>query len=143
MKQLYIASDHAGFELKEELINYLTLKGINVIDLGTNSTASVDFPYYAKKLTDSCLRDDADGILCCGTGIGMQMAANKQKGIRAAVIENTFSAKMCKEHNNCNVICLGSRVLQKKQAFEIVDTWYDAEFLEGKYARRMNQIEEG
>ena len=111
-KIIVLASDHGGFELKESIKAHLTERGIRYIDLGTNSSASVDYPDYAHKLCRSLQSGEADlGILCCGTGIGMSMAANKHKGIRAACCSDTFSARFTRMHNNANVLCLGGRVV--------------------------------
>lgn len=138
---LVLASDHAGFPLKEEIKAYLDEKGIEYIDCGTDSTASVD---YAKFAQVSCLKvtnGEADkAILCCGTGIGISMAANKVKGIRAACCSDYFSAKFTRMHNDANVLCMGARVIGAGLACELVDVFINTEFEGGRHQRRVDQI---
>ena len=129
--KISIGCDHGGYELKEYIKENLLYKGIEVIDMGTNSTESVD---VQEKVSDL-------GILCCGTGIGMSIAANKFKGIRAAVVSDCFSAKATREHNNTNIICLGERVVGKGLALRIVDEWINAEFQGGRHEKRLKMIE--
>ena len=137
-----IASDHAGYNLKTELVKYLTLKDIEIVDLGTgNSETSVDYPDYAKKVTDHVTGENGSlGILICATGIGMSIAANKVKGIRAAHVSDTFSAKMSRMHNNANVLCIGSKILDSELAREIVDVWLTSEYEGGRHAKRLDKI---
>ena len=130
-----IGSDHGGFELKGHIIEHLKEKGIEVKDFGTYSEASV----VCKAVLDA---ECECGILICGTGIGISMAANKFKGIRAALCGDVFSAKMSKEHNNANVICMGGRVLGRELANMIVDTYLEAEFQGGRHADRIKKIHE-
>ena len=138
-----IGSDHGGFELKEHIKKYLTEKGIDVKDFGTHSEQSIDYPDCARPVCEAVLREECErGILVCGTGIGISMAAIKFKGIRAALCTNVFSAKMAKEHNNANVICLGGRVTGRELAFMIVDAFMDAEFQGGRHAERIKKIHE-
>ena len=107
-----IGSDHGGYELKLEVIEHLKKRGFEVTDVGTDSPASCDYPIYAKKVTEDIQSKNADlGILICGTGIGMSMAANKEPGIRAALCHDTFSAKATREHNDANILCMGARVV--------------------------------
>ena len=107
-----LACDHGGLEIKNAIIESLKAKGVEYIDLGTNTTDSVDYPIYAKALCKEITEGRCEkGILCCGTGIGMSIAANKVRGIRAAVLSDEFSAEMTRRHNNTNVLCLGGRVL--------------------------------
>ena len=134
-----IGSDHGGFELKGHIIEHLKEKGIEVKDFGTYSEASVDYPDCAKPVCKAVLDGECEcGILICGTGIGISMAANKFKGIRAALCGDVFSAKMSKEHNNANIICMGGRVLGR----ELVDTYLEAEFQGGRHADRIKKIHE-
>ncbi len=138
-----IGSDHGGFELKKYVIEYLKGKGIEVKDFGTYSEASIDYPDCAKPVCQSVLDGECEkGILICGTGIGISIAANKFKGIRAALCSDPFSAKMSKVHNNANIICLGGRVLGRELAFTIVDAWLSAEFEGGRHIDRINKIHE-
>ena len=138
-----IGSDHGGFELKEHIKKYLTEKGIEIKDFGTHSEQSVDYPDCARPVCEAVLKEECErGILICGTGIGISMAANKFKGIRAALCTNVFSAKMAKEHNNANIICLGGRVTGRELAFMIVDAFMDAEFQGERHAERIKKIHE-
>ena len=138
-----LASDHAGYPLKEALIKHLTGRGIEIIDCGTNSTDSCDYPDFAVSGCCKVLDGDADlTILCCGTGIGMSMAANKLKGIRAACCSDTFSAKYTRLHNNANVLCLGARVVGEGLACELADIFVDTGFEGGKHLRRIEMIAE-
>lgn len=140
---LVIASDHAGFELKESVKHYLKEKGHSVIDCGTDSTNSCDYPVFAKALCREINDGNAElGILICGTGIGMSMAANKVKGIRAAVCSDCFSAKFTRAHNDTNVLCLGARVLGEGLALELIEIFLNTPFEGGKHLRRINMFEE-
>ena len=140
---LVIASDHAGFALKENVKKYLQEKGHSVIDCGTNSEASCDYPVFAKALCKEINDGNAElGILICGTGIGMSMAANKVKGIRAAVCSDYFSTKFTRAHNNTNVMCLGARVMGEGLALELIDVFLSTPFEGGKHLRRVNMLEE-
>ncbi|MBO5463537.1 MAG: ribose 5-phosphate isomerase B [Clostridia bacterium] len=138
---IVLASDHAGFPLKEEIKTFLDGKGVEYIDCGTDSTASVD---YAKFAQTACLKvtgGEADkAILCCGTGIGISMAANKVKGIRAACCSDYFSAKFTRMHNDANVLCMGARVIGGGLACELVDVFLNTEFEGGRHQRRVDQI---
>ena len=137
-----LGSDHGGYNLKEEIKKHLASKGIEVIDFGTeNGVDSVDYPIYGEKVAKAVISKDVDyGILCCGTGIGISLAANKVKGIRCAVVSDTFSAKMSKAHNNANVLSLGERVIGKGLALEIVDAWLNTEFEGERHLRRVNML---
>ena len=142
-KIIALASDHAGFPLKEALIKHLNSRGIETIDCGTNSTESCDYPDFAVAGCCRVLDGDADlTILCCGTGIGMSMAANKLKGIRAACCSDVFSARYTRLHNNANVLCLGARVVGEGLAAELVDAFIDSGFEGGKHQRRIDMITE-
>lgn len=138
-----IGSDHAGFELKEAIRKYLEEQGVEYIDCGAYSADSVDYPMQAKKTCDEIVTGRAQlGILCCGTGIGISMAANKVKGIRAACCSDYFSAKYTRLHNDANVLCLGGRVIGAGLACELVDVFMNTEFEGGRHQRRVDQITE-
>ncbi|MBR3894688.1 MAG: ribose 5-phosphate isomerase B [Clostridia bacterium] len=139
--KITIGCDHAGYELKLKVIAHLEERGVEVIDVGTNSTASCDYPAIAHALCKN-IQDGVTelGILICGTGIGMSMAANKHRGIRAAACSDTFSARLTRIHNNANVLCFGERVVGMGLAFDLVDNFIDAEFEGGKHARRVDMI---
>ncbi len=127
--KIIIGSDHGGFLLKLEIIEHLRARNIEIVDVGCDSEQSCDYPIYAKKLTDEIKNDSsALGILVCGTGIGMSMAANKVEGIRAALCHDTFSAEATREHNNANILCMGARVVGPGLALKIVDTFIDTPF---------------
>lgn len=136
-----IGSDHGGFELKGHIINHLKEQGIDVKDYGTYTEESVDYPDCAVPVCNAVLSGEAErGILICGTGIGISIAANKHDGIRAALCSDVFSAKMAKEHNNANIICLGGRVTGRELAFMIVDTFLEAQFQGGRHQQRIDKI---
>jgi ribose 5-phosphate isomerase B len=136
-----IGSDHGGFELKEEIIGHLKEVGIEFIDFGTYSKDSVDYPDYGKKVAEAVISKEVDrGIVVCGTGIGISIAANKVKGIRCALCCDTYSARMSREHNNANVLALGARVIGSGLALEIVETWLKSEFQGGRHEIRVNKI---
>ena len=138
-----IGCDHGGFELKNHVIKYLQDKGYEVKDYGTYSEDSVDYPDCAKPVCEAVISGEAEkGILFCGTGIGISMAANKYKGIRAALCSDVYSAKMTKQHNNANIICMGGRVIGRELAFMIVDAWLETEFEGGRHANRIAKIHE-
>lgn len=136
-----IGADHGGFELKEHIVKYLKEKHLEVKDYGTYSEDSVDYPDCAAPVCRAVTDKTADcGILICGTGIGISIAANKHKGIRAALCGDVYSAKMTKQHNNANVLCMGGRVIGRELAFMIIDTWLNAEFEGGRHQNRINKI---
>ena len=136
-----IGSDHGGFELKGYVIKHLQEKGIEVKDFGTYNEDSVDYPDCAKPVCEAVLNGECEsGILICGTGIGISIAANKFNGIRAALCSDVFSATMSKEHNNANVICLGGRVLGRELAFMIVDAYLNAKHQGGRHSDRIKKI---
>lgn len=142
MKTIYIGADSAGYELKQELIGYIEEKGYTVVDCGTNSSASCHYPEYASAVAKN-VQADLDGslgILVCGTGIGMSMAANKYDGIRAAVCGDTFSARMTRMHNDANVLCMGARVIGPGLAKDIVDLYLSSEFEGGRHKTRVDMI---
>ncbi|MCD8181629.1 MAG: ribose 5-phosphate isomerase B [Firmicutes bacterium] len=138
-----IGSDHGGFELKGHIMDHLNEKGIEVKDFGVYTEESADYPDCSKPVCEAVLSGECErGILVCGTGIGISIAANKFKGIRAALCGNVFSAKMAKEHNNANIICLGGRVTGRELANMIVDTYLESRFLGGRHAERVKKIHE-
>ena len=142
LKKVILASDHAGFELKEEIKKYLINKRKKVLDLGTKSTTSVDYPDYAHLLSKKMKKSKNQfGILICGTGIGMSMAANKHKNIRAALCHNTKSTKLSREHNNANVMAIGARLTKKNVALKCVSTFLNTDFDGGsRHVKRIKKI---
>ena len=138
-----IGSDHGGYELKLEVIKHLKDRGFEVTDYGCDSTASCDYPIYGKAVAEAIAAGKQDlGILICGTGIGMSMAANKKKGIRAAACSDYFSAKFTRAHNNANVLCLGERVVGYGLACELVDVFLSTPFEGGKHQLRIDMFED-
>ena len=141
MKKIFIASDHAGFELKNILVQSLR-SSVEIIDLGPNSTDSVDYPDFAKTLSQKVLSTpDTAGILLCGSGIGMSIAANRFKGIRAALVWNNELAKLSRQHNNANVVVLPARFLKSEDAISIVNDWLNTAFEGGRHQKRVDKIE--
>ena len=142
--KVFLGSDHAGFELKNEIKKYLKEKTIENHDLGCRSTDSCDYPDFALKVAKEVVGNGGSiGILICGTGIGMCMAANKVKGVRAALCTNEYMARMAREHNDANVLCLGARVLGKDAALKIVETFINTPFSgEEKHKKRIKKIME-
>ncbi|CRF33959.1 Ribose-5-phosphate isomerase B [Brachyspira suanatina] len=139
--KIAIGCDHSAIELKKEIIKYLEELGHNVTDFGTHSTESVDYPIYGKKVAEEVASGRYEGgVLICGTGIGISLAANKVKGIRAAVCSEPYSAKLSKLHNNSNIIAFGARVVGVDLAKMIVKEWLDAEFEGGRHAKRVGLI---
>ena len=140
IKKVYIASDHAGYALKQVIVKeFLFKKGINFQDLGTNSEKSVDYPKFAKKLSQK-INKISMGILICGSGIGVSISANRHKHIRASLCHNVNSAKMTRKHNDSNVICLQGRPFVKKKIFAMLNAYFDTEFEEGRHTRRVEQL---
>lgn len=141
--KLVIGNDHAAVEMKNEIKAHLEQRGIEVVDVGTNSTASFNYPvsgYKAAKLVASGAVDG--GVLICGTGVGISLAANKVNGIRACVCSEPTTARLSKQHNNTNMICFGARIVGAELAKDIVDAWLDAEFQGGRHATRVGMIME-
>ena len=137
-----LGADHGGYALKEEIKKHLKEIGREFKDFGTFSEESVDYPDYAAKVCGAIVDGTcSEGILCCGTGIGMSIAANKIKGIRAAHLTDCYSAKMSKQHNNANVICLGGRITGVDLAIMIVDEYLNAKFLGERHQRRIDKID--
>jgi ribose 5-phosphate isomerase B len=139
--KICIASDHAGYDLKERIKEYIIKKNIPIIDLGPFSSNSVDYPDFAKKVSKRLLLKKSDGgILVCGSGTGMAMTANKYKGIRAAQCYNKKSTVLCRRHNNANIICLGSRMIKNKEAFNFINLFFQTKFDGGRHTKRINKI---
>ncbi len=139
--KLAIASDHGAFELKKELVAFLRDRGIEVEDLGTANADSVDYPDYGAKVAGKVSLGGADlGILACGTGIGMSIVANKFRNVRAALVSDEYTARMAKEHNNANVLCLGGRVHQPEKAKKLVQIWLETPYEAGRHQRRLDKI---
>ena len=140
-KKICIASDHAGYKLKEEIKNFLIYKNISIIDLGPANDNSVDYPDFAKKVSNRIKSKRSDvGILVCGSGTGMAISANKTKKIRAAVCYNLASTRLSRLHNNANIIALGSRLTKKKTALKLVSIFIETKFEGGRHQRRINKI---
>ncbi len=141
MKKIIIGSDHAAFELKEFLRDHLQKQGYEVTDVGTHSTESCHYPHFAHALCEKLQKGEGElGILVCGTGIGMSMAANKHRGIRAACCSDTYSARLTREHNDANVLCLGARVLGAGLAADLADIFVKTEFVGGTHKTRIDMI---
>ena len=136
-----IGCDHGGFELKNHILKYLTDKGVEVRDFGTYDEKSVDYPDCAAPVCKAIQNGEAEfGILICGTGIGISIAANKYRGIRAALCSDVYSAKMTRQHNDAQILCMGGRVTGRELAFMIVDTFLSQEFEGGRHQTRINKI---
>ncbi len=141
--KIAIGSDHGGFELKGEIDKYLSENGYEVKDFGTYSTDSCDYPDYGVKVAEAVASNEYDfGILICGTGIGISIAANKVPGIRAALCSDTFSAHATREHNDANILAMGARVVGPGLAVDIVKTFLSAKFEGGRHINRINKISE-
>lgn len=140
--KIALAADHGGFELKEKIKKHLQQKGIDVLDLGCHTEESVDYPDYGKACGEAVMRGDAErGIVICGTGIGISIAANKVKGIRCALCTSLFMAEMSRKHNNANMLALGGRILETGLALDIVDVWLATEFEGGRHQRRVDLLD--
>lgn len=139
--KIALGADHAGYELKDQIKQHLEQKGVDVRDEGTSSPESVDYPDYASAVAHDVSQQHADlGILVCGSGIGMAIAANKVHGIRAAKVDTEYEAQMSREHNNANVLTLGARIVKPEEALRIVDTWLATQFAGGRHERRVEKI---
>lgn len=140
--KIVIGSDHAGFEMKELVKEHLKTKGIEILDVGTNSNESVDYPTFGKKVGETVINGKYDfGIVLCGTGIGISIAANKVKGVRAALVHDEETARLAKEHNNANVLAFGGRNTEPEMAKKIVDAYLNAKF-EERHEKRLNLIKD-
>ena len=141
--KIVVGSDHAAYELKEAIKEKLTGEGHEVIDVGCDSTESVDYPKYGHAVGRTVASGVAErGIAVCGSGIGISIACNKVPGIRAALCSSVEMAEMCRRHNNANVVCMGARMISQELAFDIIDTWMTTDFEAGKHLRRINEIED-
>lgn len=139
--RLAVGSDHAGFDLKSVLIDHLRTAGHDVVDLGTDTTASVDYPDFGAAVGRAVAEGRADrGIALCGSGIGIAMAANKVPGVRAATVHDVTSGRLCRQHNDANVICLGQRLTGVAVALDTVDAYLSAEFEGGRHQGRIDKI---
>jgi len=139
--KIVVAADHGGFDLKSIICQSLVAAGREVIDIGCFSKESVDYPDFAEKAVASIITGKCQmGILICGTGIGMSIAANRHRSIRAANCSNVYTAQMSREHNDANVLCLGARVLEPDLAVEMVHVWLDADFSGGRHQRRIEKF---
>lgn len=139
--KIAIGCDHGGIVLKDAVTSTLEALGAEVVDLGTNSLDSVDYPTYGLKVAETVASGQCDaGVIMCGTGIGISISANKVPGIRCAVVTNTYMAKLTKNHNNANIISLGGRVITPDEAKDIVTAWYTAEYEGGRHQRRLDMI---
>ena len=138
-----IGCDHAGYELKEAVKAKMQSAGHEIIDCGTNSTESVDYPKYGHAIGRAVANGEAErGIAICGSGIGISIACNKVPGIRAALCTSVEMAEMCRRHNNANVIAMGARMISQELAFAMIDTWMATEFEGGKHERRINELDD-
>lgn len=138
---MVIASDHGGLELKDAIYKCLESRGLSVRDFGTDNGDSVDYPDFGEKVARAVSSGEAErGILICGTGIGMSIVANKFPGVRAALVNDPFTARMAKEHNNANVLVMGGRVITPEIACRLVEIWLDSEFEGDRHQRRLDKI---
>lgn len=136
-----LGADHGGYELKDKVKKYLQEKGYEVVDYGVNSPESVDYPDYAQKVCGEILSGNVDnGMLFCGTGIGISIAANKIKGIRCGLIYDEFSAEMAKRHNNCNVVAMGGRTMSEEKVYAMLDKYLEAKFEGDRHSCRIEKI---
>ena len=139
--KIAIGNDHAGYAMKMDIMEYLHEKGYDVVDFGCYSDSSTDYPIYAKKVADAIVGGEADlGILICGTGIGISLAANKVKGIRACACSDQLTAVLSRKHNNANIVCFGARIIGTSTAEAIVDSFLTTEFEGGRHQRRVDLI---
>jgi len=140
--KIVVAADHVGFPLKDNVLEYLKSQGLEVEDYGTSSAERVDYPDYAEKVAAQVSAKQADyGVLVCGTGIGMMLAANKVQGIRAVAANDTISARLAREHNDANILTLGARMIDAAAMRQIVDTWLTTPFAGGRHVRRLQKID--
>ena len=142
MMQIAIGCDHVGFELKTHIIEHLQGKGISIKDFGTHGTQRTDYPVFGKAVAEAVTSGECEkGILICGTGVGISIAANKIKGVRAVVCSEPYSALLSRRHNDTNILALGSRVVGRDLALMIVDVWLGGEFEGGRHQRRVDMLE--
>lgn len=139
--KIAIGSDHAGFELKQIIVEHLSSRNLDFVDFGTNSLDSVDYPDFAKRVADEVSNKDlVMGILVCGSGQGMAMTANRYKDVRAAICHNSDIAKVTREHNDANILCLGSRFIEEAEALKCVDVFLSTDFEGERHLKRINKI---
>ncbi len=141
MPKIVIGSDHGGYKLKNMIIKHLNGKGLETVDIGCFTEESCDYPIIAKAVVQEVLNNQSRGILVCGTGIGMSIAANRFNGIRASHCTDTFSARMTRMHNDSNILCLGERITGAGLALDIVDIWLKTDFEGGRHLNRIKMIE--
>lgn len=140
-KRIAIGADHAGFEDKEKIKQQLDELGVEYEDVGTNSTESVDYPIYAQKVAEKVARGEVErGILVCGSGNGMQIAANKVRGVRAALAWNAETARLARQHNDANVLSVPARMISPEEVSKVVESYLEADFEGGRHARRVDEI---
>jgi len=141
MRYIGIACDHAGYDLKKVIVDFLSVNGLSVRDFGTHDQESCDYPVYAKKVAEF-VNDNPDnmGILICGTGIGMSIVANRYPNVRAALCDSDYNARMARKHVNANIICIGSRTTTPELARDFVDIFLDTSFESGRHSKRVDQI---
>ena len=143
MKKIAIASDHGGFDLKESVITCLKEEGLEIDDFGPTNPDSVDYPDYGIKVAEAIVKNKVErGIVICGTGVGMSIVVNRFPGIRGTLCSDVYTAKMCREHNDSNVLIMGGRVIGVSLAMEILDIWLNTEFEGGRHQRRLDKIKE-
>ncbi len=141
--KIAIGADHGGYPLKDAVIAHLTKNGYECVDFGTYSPERCDYPVYGEKAARAVANGECDlGVLICGTGIGISLAANRVKGIRAAVCSEPYSAQLTREHNNANIICFGARVVGEGMALMIVDAFLNAKFMGGRHAERVAMLDD-
>ncbi|HOO55226.1 MAG TPA: ribose 5-phosphate isomerase B [bacterium] len=141
-KKISMGCDHAGYNLKKYLAEKLAAAGYEIVDVGTDSTDRVDYPVYGREAAEKVAAGVCDrGILVCGSGVGMSISANKVRGVRAVLCNEPFTAKLSREHNDSNVLCVGERLTGTEMAWEIVETWLNTEHLGGRHAQRVAMIE--
>jgi len=138
--QLFIGSDHGGFELKTTLVNWLS-QYYDVLDVGTHTATPIDYPIIASLVATECMKQSSRGILICGTGIGVCIKANRTPGIRAALLYNDFSALMAKQHNDANIVCLGARTTSIKESKRYLSLWLNATFEGGRHLNRIAMLD--
>ncbi len=141
MKKVAIGSDHGGFQLKEAIKSHLEQQNFEVVDLGTNSDASVDYPDFGHAVADYVIKNETPGIVICGSGIGISITANRHKGIRCGLVREVEEVKLARLHNDLNMIALGGRFTSIEKALQIVDAFLESEFEGGRHIKRINKIE--
>lgn len=142
MEKIAIGADHGGFELKEALINHYKKQGLDLVDMGTHCSDSCDYPDIANKIADSILKKEVDlGILICGTGIGISIAANRHKGIRAALLYDDFTAEVARVHNNANIMAFGARTMKFEDVVRRMDIFLRSQYEGGRHEQRLSKLD--